>query len=108
MLDIDSTVQQRSAPKTGKENTIVMNEGFGWWSHCLHGGGAGYFIKQYQDLLDFQKVKFMDIPEIFKILLHIFFLRSRTTIEKLFSIDVLLSPRCITAIETSHKQKENV
>ena len=66
---------------------------------------AGYFIKHYQDLFDFQKVKFMDIAEIFTILLHICDLRSRTTIEKLFSIEV---PPCITAIETSHKQKKDV
>ena len=38
-------------------------------------------------------------------LLHIFDLRSRTTIKKLFSIKV---PLCITAIETSHKQKKAV
>ena len=69
---------------------------------------AGYFIKQYQELLDFQKVKVMDIPEICTMLLHICDLRSRTTIEKLFSIEVLLIPPCITAIETSHKQKEDV
>ena len=44
-------------------------------------------------------------PEIFTSLLHIFDLRSRTTIKKLFSIEV---PPCITAIETSHKQKKDV
>ena len=44
-------------------------------------------------------------PEIFTSLLHICDLRSRTTIEKLFSIEV---PPCITAIETSHKQKKDV
>ena len=44
-------------------------------------------------------------PEIFTSLLHICGLRSRTTIEKLFSIEVL---PCITAIETSHKQKKDV
>ena len=69
---------------------------------------AGYFIKHYQELFDVLKVKFMDIGEIFKILLHICDLRSRKTIEKLFSIEVLLIPPCITAIETSHKQKEDV
>ena len=41
-------------------------------------------------------------PEMFTSLLHICDLRSRTTIE------VLLIPPCITAIETSHKQKEDV
>ena len=41
-------------------------------------------------------------PEIFTSLLHICDLRSRTTIEKLFSIEV---PPYITAIETSHKQR---
>ena len=51
---------------------------------------AGYFIKQLQDLLDFQKVNFMDIPEISTISLHICDLRSRKTIEKLFSIEGLL------------------
>ena len=44
-------------------------------------------------------------PAIFTSLLHIFDLRSRTTIKKLFSIEV---PPCITAIETSHKQKKDV
>ena len=44
-------------------------------------------------------------PAIFTSLLHIFDLRSRTTIKKLFSIEV---PPCITAIETSHKQKNDV
>ena len=69
---------------------------------------AGYCIKQYQNLLDFQKVKFMEIPEIFTIQLHIYDLRSHTTIEKPISIEVLLILPCITAIETSHKQKEDV
>ena len=50
----------------------------------------------------------MDIPEIFTILLHICDLTSRTTIEKLFSIEVFLITPCISAIETSHKQKEDV
>ena len=48
------------------------------------------------------------VPKIFTSLLHICDLRSRTTIEKLFSIEVLLIPPCITAIETSHKQEEDV
>jgi len=32
---------------------------------------AGYFIKQYPDLVDFQKVYFMDKPEISPILLYV-------------------------------------
>ena len=69
---------------------------------------AGYFIKQYQELLDLQKVKFMDKPAIFTNLLHNCDIRSRTTIEKQLSIGVLLFPPCITAIETYHKQEEDV
>ena len=69
---------------------------------------AGYSRKHYQDLFDFQKVKFTDIAEIFTILLQICDLRRHTTIEKLFSIEVLLIPPGITAIETSYKQKEDV
>ena len=60
-----------------------------------------------QNTFDSLKVKFMDITEIFTILVHICDLRSRTTIKKLFSIEVLLIPPCITAIETAHKQKED-
>ena len=48
----------------------------------------------------------MDIAD--TIWLHICDLRSHTTSKKLFSIEILLILPCITAIATSHKQKEDV
>ena len=45
------------APKTGKENTIVMNEGFGWWSHFLHGGESWIFYQTVPRPLWFSKSK---------------------------------------------------
>ena len=44
-------------PKKGKENTIVMNERFGRWSHFLHGGESWIFYKTVPRPLWFPKSK---------------------------------------------------
>jgi len=107
LLDVDSTVHQRIAHQKQGRNTIVMNEGFGELSHCLHRAESWIFYQTVPRPPWFPKSKVYG-AEIFTILLHICELRRRTTSEKLFSIEVLLIPPCITAIETSHKQKEDV
>ena len=96
ILDVNST------------GIIVTKQGMSDGVYVFTEAKAGYFIKQYQDLLDLQKVKFVDKPATFTHLLHNCDIRSRTTIEKQFSIGILLIPPCITAIENYHKQEEDV
>ena len=65
---------------------------------------AGCFIKQYQDLLHFQKVKFMDIFEISTIC-FMFVIKKKVAQQTRISFVLLLTLPCINAIEYSHKQK---
>ena len=78
----------------GKHNNFEWTKDLGGWVTVFTEAKAGYFIKQYQDLLDLQKVNFMDKPAIFTHLLHNCDIRSRTTIGKQFSSRVLNTRKC--------------
>ena len=110
MLDVDSTNNEFFQKK---ENTIILNERRIWAVESLSSRRRKLdILSNSTKTSDLQKVKFLDTPAIFTNLLHNCDIRNRTTIEKQFSIGVLLilPGIIITTIETSrsHKQEEDV
>ena len=107
MLDVDSTNNEFFQNR--KENTIILNERRIWEVESLSSRRRKLdILSNSTKTSDLQKVNFLDIPAIFTNVLHNCDIRNRTTIQKQFSIGVLLIAPCITAIETSHKQQEDV
>ena len=106
MLDVDST--NNKFFQNRKENTIILNERRIWVESLSSRRRKLDILSNSTKTSDLQKVNFLDTPAIFTNVLHNCDIRSRTTIEKQFSIGALLIPPGIAAIETSHKQEEDV
>ena len=107
MLDVESTNNEFFQNR--KENTIILNERRIWAVESLSSRRRKLdILSNSTKTSDLQKVNFLDIPAIFANVLHNCDIRNRTTIQKQLSIGVLLIAPCITAIETFHKQQEDV
>jgi len=88
----------------GKHN----NEGFGWLSHCLHGGESWIFYQTVPRPPWFSKSKLYGHTwNIYNFASYLWFKKSQYNREAVLNRSTSYPP-CITAIETSHKQKEDV